>query len=301
MADDQTVADAQGNASALVNVIESSPPETCPFAKGPLTRDMEALHMINNVDILEIAEEMAVVEGRLADARKAVERPMGPAQMMQSRESRMAMVTWYEEDLEKLEDEILAELDEVQTEYRDLALSLCEGRQEYVEARRRAGMDDLPSSADLHMMRSPRTGVGPSHRPELTYDDLETIDEFERYHEAYKALEHGFHHMTTWEQFKHYAGLLAREAAIEAATLGAGKYIRAVRYLDELAGAVASRGARAVVSRYQKLPSSIRQRMDRIFSRRHTDQPHNPANDGPTGTGRTSSTATRPCRVGACR
>ena len=68
MANDQTIAEAEGNAAAIVNVIESAPPETCPFDKGPLTRGMEALHMVNNVDILELAEEIAQAENDIATA-----------------------------------------------------------------------------------------------------------------------------------------------------------------------------------------------------------------------------------------
>lgn len=299
MANDQTIAEAEGNAAAIVNVIESAPPETCPFDKGPLTRGMEALHMVNNVDILELAEEIAQAENDIATANIPKTRSELEVGRSFNPEGKVAAA---QEKIRRLEEEILDELDEAQNEYRTLAHALCAERKEYVEARKRVGLDkNLPRAGELARMRSRREGIGPSYRPELTSEDLDTVHSFEETLAAFHALESGYHYMTTKEQWGVFFNFLAVELATEVVTFGLGKYVKAVRVLDEAVGAMIARAGKAVVSRFDRLPDPVKTRLNRVFERRHgetrVDFPNNGVGDEAADAGR----LTRGCVSGACR
>ncbi len=298
MANDGIIAAAQGNAAAIVNVIESAPPGTCPFDLGPLTPGMEALHMINNVDILELAEEIAKAESDIVTAhtpKTRSELDLGRAFDAEGR------ITAAQKRIVDLEQEIAHELDEAQNEYRALTQALCSGRQEYVEARRRVGLDDnLPSQGELSMMRSRREGVGPGYRPELNHNDLETVEKFEETLAAYHALESGFHHMTTKEQWTIFFNFLVVELATEVVTAGLGKYVKGIRALDGAMAFMLERAGKAVISRYGNLPDGVKERLRRIFARRHGEERVKSPGDGNTGTGASRGRADIGCSAAAC-
>lgn len=298
MPNDETIAAATGNAAAIVNVIESAPPETCPFDVGPLTDGMLALHMINNVDILELAEEIAQAENEIATAH--VPKTRSELDIGRSFDSD-GKIRRAEARIVQLEEEILAELDEAQNEYRDLTLALCASRKQYVEARRRTGLDEkLPTSGNLAMMRSYREGVGPDYLPELSGSDLDTVHEFEETLAAYHALESGFHHMTTKEQWTIFFNFLAVEVATEVVTFGLGKYVKAVRVLDDAVGIMITRAGRAAISRYEKLPDSVKRRLNNLFRRKHPEYRAESPGDGVTGVKSSRYGDDIPCTATAC-
>lgn len=293
-----TTAAAQGNASALINVIESSPPDVCPFDM-VLTEEMELLHFVNNEDILEHAEEMqdALAANVSAAARYA---SMNTRQRSRSGSGIPHGIARREARIIELEELILAEIDEAQNEYRMLAHALCEGRSEYIEAR--AIIGDAPIT-DGQQRRINRTGRDNS-RPELTNRTMHTVLEFERYHDAYKLLESGFAHVTTREQISSILGILGRELMIEVVTLGLAKYVRAVRAaataLDRAADALRAAGKAVVVSRYERLSPAVRERLNNLYRRRQPDRPPTHPRDGETIEGRPGQAARPRCVAGAC-
>lgn len=293
-----TTAAAQGNASALINVIESSPPEVCPFDM-VLTPEMELLHFINNEDIMEHAEEMQeALEANASSAaryagmndRQRTRHGSGIPHAIRRREARII----------ELEELILAEIDEAQNEYRMLAHALCEGRQEYIEARAVVGLAPITQSEQRVMNRTGRN----NSRPEMTRQNMHEVLEFERYHDAYKLLESGFAHVTTREQITSILSFIGRELMIEIVTLGLAKYVRAVRAaataLDRAADALRAAGKAVVVSRYQRLSPAIRERLNNLYRRRQPDRQQTHPRDGETVEGRPGQAARPRCVAGAC-
>lgn len=292
---EDTVASAQGNASALVNVIASAPPDQCPFVR-VLTPDMELLHFINNDDVMEHAEEMAE---ELAALESATSRLATMGERHRHRSSLITSIPRRQARIVELENEILAEIDEAQNEYRMLAHSLCEKREEYLTARAAVGNAPITTG---NQRRLSRTGVDNS-RPDLSRGNMQTILEFERIHGNYKLLESGFAHVTTEEQISRILWAIGREILIEVVTLGLAKYVRAVRTaasaLDRAADALRAAGKAVVVSRYHALPPGVKARLNNLYRRRRPDNDFEAPNNGTTNTGtaRQADEAAQVCRI----
>jgi len=137
-----TTAAATGNARAQIYVAASAHSETNPF-RLELTRAEEDLHFYFNDDILDIAEDY----GQAVALRSRLEALNGPAAntfaaspmggngdiSRQTREREIAHIT--NTVLPNLEEAMLAEIEEVTTEYINLAAALDAGRIDYVLSR----------------------------------------------------------------------------------------------------------------------------------------------------------------------
>lgn len=293
---EETIASAQGNASALVNVIASAPPEQCPFVR-VLTPDMELLHFINNDNVMEHAEEMAEAIAELESAQRRLPQ-MNSAQLRRRGGAIRGSIARNQQRIVELENEILAEINEAQNEYRMLAHSLCEKREEYLTARAVVGNAPITTG---NQRRLSRAGVDNS-RPNLSRSDMHTILEFERIHGSYKLLESGFAHVTTEEQISRILWAIGRELLIEVVTLGLAKYVRAVRTaasaLDRAADALRAAGKAVVVSRYDALPPGVKMRLNNLYRRRRPDNDFDAPDNGTTNTGaaRQADEAAQVCR-----
>lgn len=314
----ETIAEAEGNAAAIVHVIESTPPEENPF-KTVLTREEEDLHFYFNDDILELSErleqlilghdELVQRYERLSErANDAMD--IGDPQSVyevQTSQNMLSMTVYQLEENERqqaqLEQDIIAEIDEAQSEYRRLAENLNAGREDYVRHyyRAQAMMDEYGVSH-----RSVYPGPGPEGAAASAglYEINRKMSEYEQTHTFYKLLERGFNFTTTQEALESLAWGAIALVATEIATAGIGKFvaisgvvIRLTKYADDLVHA--TRLGRHIVARFMALKELTRTRLMKLMrSRRKTEHPNYPRN-GLTDEQVAARRASRTCASGA--
>lgn len=310
-----TTANAGGNAQASLFVTAAADPDETPF-KSHLTENEIERHAYFNDDILELAVEL---DGLLArgDAVEDRQRPNlerqleiaqadGNTTLASHLENMIADLPDRAGDLQRrvdqIEDRILAELDEVRTEYRALAETLNNGRTEYVEHYLSA--EQLSSTTGVTREGARRYGLGPGPQSRMVYLDSQMAS-YERVHTDYKLIEQGFKHTTVRETLSNLVWGAIALIATEIATAGIAKFVAvgaaAIRLtaVGRAAVAAGTAGA-ALIGRFMALAERTRRRVVNVVKRgRRSDPPAHPT-DGPSVTGRPSQAARPNCRAGAC-
>jgi len=319
-----TTASAGGNAQASLYIMASAPPDQTPF-KTHLTNEEIERHAYFNDDILEIAEEIDEITRRDEARRVSLisqygypsEEGMGPnadptyanpdrrsmSGQGQSRwaEFRRQQQAW-EADIGELEDQILAELEEVRTEYRALAETLNNGRSEYVDHYLAA--QQLTADTGVTRETVSRYGSGPGPLGAMASHDAQ-MSSYEKTHTDYKLIEQGFKHTTVRETLANLVWGAIGMIAMEIATAGVAKFVAigaaAVRLTAVGRAAVAAgRAGQALIGRFMALAERTRTRVVNVVRRgRRSDPPAHPT-DGPTVRGQPGQAARPRCATGAC-
>ena len=291
-----TIAEAQGNAQAILLVFEGVGAEENPLKKH-LTREEEDRHFYFNDDILELAEEIEEIErrriaedaglGRLIESRDALmqypDEAIRVEQLNEQIEQRLVEDTGRLREIAALEEQILDEIDEVRTEYRKLAENLNDGREAYLQDLRalRAHEERRRSEAEDQRRVLEEAGADPEAiplpGPDANAPQRVHTERYEATYRRYKLLEQGFAVYTTRETIEGLVYAALGAAAMEVATAGIAKFVRLGRTLDWAAGGIAASragrlGAR-LIGRFNALLPRTRERLMRLMRRREVDRP----------------------------
>lgn len=314
-----TTASAQGNASAQLYVMASAPPDDTPF-KNWLTDDEIQKHAYFNDDILNIAEDIDEIEARLATTRNEynIREPAWDDSV-----SAADRIAYYTDggnaddgmddgranrivndlrSISELEDDILAELDEVRSEYIALAANLNAGRVNYVNhyLQAQALTAQFPNVTRAEVQRS---GIGPGPVGAMATHDAQMSSYEATYHD-YKMIEEGFKHTTVRETLTALAWGAVALIVTEIATFGIAKFVTigaaAIR-LTTVGRTLARAGdiGAALIARFMALTEATRRRVVNVVRRGRRNEPEYPGN-GRTNTGQAGQAARPRCATGAC-
>ncbi len=312
-----TTASAQGNAAAQLYVLASAPPDENPF-KNWLTNEEIERHAYFNDDILEHAEEIDDLERRLAvdqstynirqpawdDSVSAQDRiayytdPSNGSDGMDGARAQRIVGTLRE--ISELEDLILAELDEVRSEYRMLAEALHNGREQYVEHYGNAAA--LSEQSGITRERARRDGLGPGPQGQMVYLDSQ-MSAYEATYNDYKLIEQGFKYNTTREVLINLVWGAIAIIAVEIATAGIAKFVAIGAYALRATAAgraamAAGRAGEALIARFMALTEATRRRVVSVVRRGRRSEPDAPPRDGDTIQGESPRPNTATCAIG---
>ena len=306
MQDGQTIADAQGNAAALIYTTITESPDDTPF-ETQMTPEMIETHKYYNDDILEIAEEMeqklrelenakaelATVEANIARFEAEGKKATRGGGMARARLSATDYVKRSEAAIAMYEQEIEREIDQVRNEYRRLAENLNSRAEMY-----RGDYDGLRRFQDNELKNAMRmrqdlvdAGVDPEGAARATQGRTEDgyhsfyVEQYAVTWGDYRLLQEGFAITTTREAlmsiFWGAAELIALEiitaglaTAVVAAATGTRIGARLIRATASVGNDVLAR----LVARYNKLPENVKAKLDDIFNR-IKGRDERPAND----------------------
>ena len=289
MANDNTIADAQGNAAAQIytQIIES--PDDTPF-ETQVTPEMIEKHKYYNDDILQIAEEMKKILERIEQDQEALAK--GEQSGLFNEAMRGSILTGIDLNkryLDVLEQKIKDEIEQVRFLDSELRRNMKE-------------RDDLiKSGADPE-------GVARANqaRTEDGYHSFH-VEQYAVTWGDYRLLQEGFAITTTREALTNLVWGAAELIALEIITAGLATAVVAAATGTRIGARVIKATARVsenileqLVARYNKLPERVKTKLDDIFDRiKHGDD--RPArDDGTGGRGATRHVDDVPCSAAAC-
>lgn len=292
-----TTASAQGNAAAQLYVLASAPPDENPF-KNFLTNEEIERHAYFNDDILEHAEEIDELEAANESARR---RWAGMNARQRDRNGGIPLaIARREARIPELEDRILAELEEVRTEYRDLAEALHNGREDYVE--HYANATALTEQTGITREDARRYGLGPGPQGQMVYFESQ-MAAYEATYNDYKLIEQGFKYNTTREVLINLVWGAIAIIAVEIATAGIAKFVAIGAYAIRAtavgrAAIAAGRAGEALIARFMALTEATRRRVVDVVRRGRRSEPERPPRDGDTIEGESPRPNTATCALG---
>ncbi len=315
MANDNTIADAQGNAAAQIytQIIES--PDDTPF-ETQVTPEMIEKHKYYNDDILQIAEEMKKILERIEQDQEALAK--GEQSGLFNEAMRGSILTGIDLNkryLDVLEQKIKDEIEQVRTAYRRLAENLIDRAEMY-----RGDYDALGRFLDSELRRNMKerddlikSGADPEGVARA--NQARTEDGYHSFHVEqyavtwgdYRLLQEGFAITTTREALMNLVWGAAELIALEIITAGLATAVVAAATGTRIGARVIKATARVsenileqLVARYNKLPERVKTKLDDIFDRiKHGDD--RPArDDGTGGRGATRHVDDVPCSAAAC-
>lgn len=322
MADDETIAEAEGNAAARLYTFVTESPNETPF-ETEMTPEMIDKHKYFNDDILEIAEDMErilqdielaesnikkiddITAGRLAE--DAVEVPR--AQLEFIRPQIISLIENLNIELSEREIEIENEIEEVRSEYRTRAENLNSRadffRHDYEMLLRfrnnelRRVQQDMDYMIASGLTREEAEGrVSPALTEDVNNSSIH-VGGYETIWGDYRLLQEGFA-ITTWrEAGMNFVWGVAEIVALEIITAGlatgvsvaaagtrlAVAFKRASTRLDDVlakAGKSLDDLVRLLADRYNKLLPKTKAKLDEIFDRIRTGRSHPDHPDGVT-------------------
>ena len=315
MANDNTIADAQGNAAAQIytQIIES--PDDTPF-ETQVTPEMIEKHKYYNDDILQIAEEMKKILERIEQDQEALAK--GEQSGLFNEAMRGSILTGIDLNkryLDVLEQKIKDEIEQVRTEYRRLAENLNDRAEMY-----RGDYEALGRFLDSELRRNMKerddlikSGADPEGVARA--NQARTEDGYHSFHVEqyavtwgdYRLLQEGFAITTTREALMNLVWGAAELIALEIITAGLATAVVAAATGTRIGARVIKATARVsenilkqLAARYNKLPERVKTKLDDIFDRiKHGDD--RPArDDGTGGRGATRHVDDVPCSAAAC-
>lgn len=328
MPQDETIAEAEGNAAALIYTTITESPDDTPFDT-VMTPEMIDKHKYYNDDILEIAEkmqqsieqleyakaELATVEANIARLEAEGVQLRRDGKMAQARMFAIDYVKRSEAAIAKYEKEIEAEIDEVRNEYRRLAENLNSRAEMY-----RGDYDGLRRFQDRELQKAMSMrrdliegGADPEGAARAT--QARTEDGYYSFHVDayavtwgdYRLLQEGFAITTTREALMSFVWGAAELIALEIITAGlitvAAGAVMATRIGSKVIGTMAKVGddvLELIIKRYNDLPEGVKTRLDNIFERIKYGDERPSRNDGVTGSGASRHVDDIPCSAAAC-
>ncbi|SEW44167.1 hypothetical protein SAMN04488515_3164 [Cognatiyoonia koreensis] len=301
-----TTADAQGNASAQLYILASAPPDQTPFKDYLADHEIDR-HFYFNDEILLLAERIDQLVGQ-DDAVEDRRRPNLERQLEIARaDNNTALASHIEQILADLpaesnrfareiasyEQQILAELDEVRAEYRQLAETLNDGRRAYVH---HVGLLQYGSTRPAYSTGTDALGAPIGNSQMIAAQSM--ASNYERVWTDYKLLEQGICYTTTREALTNFVWGAIAAIATEIATAGIAKFVRIGRVLQ---WAARGRAGQMLIGRYNALKDRTKDILDRLRRTRRSERPRDLPNDGTTNTGTGPRAVTRTCATGACR
>lgn len=265
---DTTKSGATGNAAAQVNAGTAPWPEKYTFALFLTPAELK-LHYDNNEDIIGLYEKLHDALSIIDRARYMenpytsvpyqkgyVDTPFG--RFSRPNDPRYPELYNYTQELAKsfegieakIEAQIIAELEEVQAEFRSLAVQLQEGYETARKARDTFNANHALHEQKLDEAYQRRSGIRGAKRPPGWNTDLpltneeyayqkakRTLSDYDLLIERYNLLKRGFA-ITSWkDRLEGFLAAVAEEVVTEIATLGLGKVIKAAKLTKYVADA----------------------------------------------------------------
>lgn len=337
MADDETIAEAEGNAAARLYTFITEHPNETPF-ETEMTPEMIDKHKYFNDDILEIAENMERLLQDIATAEENIAKiddvlagripedsvDLPKAELEAIRPQVVTLIENWNIEIAKYEREIENEIEEVRTEYRTRAENLNSRvgmfRMDYeaLITFRQGELRRVQQDMDIMLaMGLTREQVAERIQPVRTEEENIRIHlgQYEDIWGDYRLLQEGFA-ITTWrEAGMNFVWGVAEIVAIEIVTAGlatavttaaagtrlAVAFKRASTKLDDVlakAGKSLDDLVRLLAERYNKLLPKTKEKLDEIFARIKTRYKHPPKSDGNTGRRNPTASATPKCPAG---
>ncbi|RJE88239.1 hypothetical protein [Paracoccus onubensis] len=320
MANDQTIANAVGNAQGLMHVAEGREPSELEF-RAELTAEEELLHFYFNDEILEVAEEyqsliaeraedQANIDNYNAGQQKIFEeaRQFGADREYQPIPLAPRLLADYEEKLAGCEERVAQIIAQVRSQFHDRALNLTERREDIVDyvatISKHEERQDRYDAAETDEERQ-ENWVGFDPDTQRTYYDFRELD---RIHAEYELLKNGISINPTridwaglvWFGVSLIVVEIVTAGLINVAVGAVGVGTRWVVSAAGKAGRIATAADR-IRRRYNALSDRAKDFLERAYLRsRNREVPDYP-NTGPQAVGSTGRRSSVPCLARACK